>query len=472
LLGPEGTGLMALCMRVVEMTRTIAGLGINTSGVRQIAAAVGTGDQARIARTVMTLRRVAFYSGAVGALLMLALYRPVSWATFDDYKHLGAVALLALSAFFMDVSAGQGALIQGMRRIADLARMNLLGAFCGTVFSVVIVYFVRNEWGVVLSLACVSAMSILTSWWYARKVKVERVRVTFPQIRTEVSELVKLGSVIMSSTLATAVAAYLANEFVKKKLGAAALGNYNAAYTWGSQYVAIILTAMGADFYPRLTAAAKDNPECNRLVNEQTEVGLLMAGPGILGTLSLAPLVITLFYSSRYESAVDILRWVCLGMMLPVITWPMGYIVLAKGARKVYFWTEILSNASYAVLIWLGIKFFGLTGTGIAFVCCQVVHFMMVYVIARRMTGFRWSSANRRLILVFVPMTLAVFCAGLRLDRLPAALLGLAITLPVGIYSLRTLCHLVPLDRLPGLARKFIRLLRLAPPETRAVAIL
>ena len=46
-------------------------MGINSSGVRQIAEAVGTGDSERIARTVTTLRRVAFCSGVVGALLLL-----------------------------------------------------------------------------------------------------------------------------------------------------------------------------------------------------------------------------------------------------------------------------------------------------------------------------------------------------------------------------------------------------------------
>ena len=57
---------------------------------------------------------------------------------------------------------------------------------------------------------------------------------------------------------------------------------------------------MGADFYPRLTAIANRNEDCNRLVNEQAEIGLLMAGPGILATLTLAPIVITVFYRGDF----------------------------------------------------------------------------------------------------------------------------------------------------------------------------
>src|ERR1043166_1543523 len=140
LLGPSGVGLIGLYSSIADLTRSVAGLGINSSGVRQIAEAVGSGDTERIARTVLTLRRLAFLSGALGALLLVILCKPVSWLTFGDFKHAGAVALLALVAFFGDISAAQAALVQGMRRIGDLARLNILGALFGTVFSIVIVY--------------------------------------------------------------------------------------------------------------------------------------------------------------------------------------------------------------------------------------------------------------------------------------------------------------------------------------------
>ena len=94
---------------------------------------------------------------------------------------------------------------------------------------------------------------------------------------------------------------------------------------------------MGADFYPRLTGVAKDNNECNRMVNEQAQISLLLAGPGVLATLTFACIVISLFYSAKFEPAVGLLRWFCLGLTLRVITWPMGFIILAKGAPKAYF---------------------------------------------------------------------------------------------------------------------------------------
>ena len=48
LLGPAGFGLFGLYGSITSLTQSIAGMGINSSGVRQIAEAVGSGDTGRI----------------------------------------------------------------------------------------------------------------------------------------------------------------------------------------------------------------------------------------------------------------------------------------------------------------------------------------------------------------------------------------------------------------------------------------
>jgi enterobacterial common antigen flippase len=465
ILGGAGVGLFSLYGYVNDLTRGIAGMGINSSGVRQIAEAAGTGDAQRLARTATTLRRVAFCSGAIGALLLLALSRPISWLTFKDYRHTGSVALLALAVFFADISQGQAALVQGMRRISDLARMSVLGAFYGTLFSIPILYFFHEK-GVAPSLVCVAAASILTSWWYARKINIERVALTMRQAREETSALLKLGVVFMTTGLMPLGAGYLVNIMVLRKFDLAAVGCYSAASVLGQTYVGFITQAMGADFYPRLTAIASDHQECNRLVNEQAEVGLLLAAPGVIATLTFAPLVIWLFYASTFAPAVEILRWICLGMMLRVASWPMAYMLIARGERKVYFWTELLANGLFIYLIWAGLTLFGLKGSGIAFFALYAAYWTGIYLVVRRLSGFRWSGANLRLAATFAPGIAAVFVSWYFLSYVATAIIGMSLTVLAGIYSLKTLCALVPLERLPRIAQRMIVLFRLAPSNT------
>jgi enterobacterial common antigen flippase len=464
-LGPAGMGLLGLYSSIADLAGTIAGMGINSSGVRQIAEATGTGDTERIARTVTTLRRVALLLGVAGALLLAAFSVPVSRLSFGDSQHALEVALLSLAVLFASVSGGQMALVQGMRRIGDLARASAWGAFYGLVVTLPIVYFWRKA-GVVPSLVAVAGTGMAISWWYSRKVRVEPLAMKWALISAEVSGLLKLGSVFMASGFMMMGVAYLVRIIVLRKIGEDAAGFYQSAWTLGGLYVGFILQAMGADFFPRLTAAAHDHEECNRLVNEQAEVGLLLAGPGVVGTLTFAPLVIQLFYSAKFGPAVEILRWICLGMMLRVVSWPMGFILLAKGARQPFFWSELASSLVQVVLVWVCVLAFKLNGTGIAFFGSYVFYWFLIYAIVRSLSGFRWSAANKGLGLFYGTLIAAVFVGEYWLPRWALEIGGTAITLLAGVYSLKKLCTLVPVERLPAPAKRAIALLRLAPTKT------
>jgi PST family polysaccharide transporter len=265
-------------------------------------------------------------------------------------------------------------------------------------------------------------------------------------------------------------AMYLSRLIVIRMLdnGVEAAGLYHAAWTLGGMYIGFIIQAMATDFYPRLTGAANRHEEVNRLVNEQAEVGLLMAGPGIMGTIALAPVVLSVFYSRPFADASDLLRWFCLGMLMRVIAWPMGFIVLAKGNKKIFFWSEVLTWGGYvaaaALLVWL----FKLEGAGMAFFAEYAVYPIILYWIVRRLTGFRWTSANRKLWLLYGPMVAAVFCIGRFqiFGKTGSLIAGVALTGVAGIYSLVALAKLISSDRLPRQVRKIFKLLKLIPSDT------
>jgi PST family polysaccharide transporter len=200
---------------------------------------------------------------------------------------------------------------------------------------------------------------------------------------------------------------------------------------------------MGMDFYPRLTAVAKDNEACNQMVNEQTEVGLLVAAPGILATLTFAPLIIQIFYSASFTPAYDVLRWQILGIFLRVVSWPIGYILLAKGKGKIFFCTELSANVIHVVLVYRGIAYFGLEGTGIAFFALYVFVTVMILAVVRHLSGFHWTYNSLRLIGITSVTVAFVFLIPRFISQNNAIILGSLLTLISTIYSLRMLYSLV-----------------------------
>jgi len=457
ILGPAGYGVYGGFSVVADLAKNVAQFGINSSGVRQVAAASASGDRADLSRTVRVLRIAAVVSALVGALAMCLVAGPVSRLTFGNDHYTGSMALLAIAVLLGVLASGEIALLQGLRRIADLARINVFGAFLGTAASIPLV-FLFGERGIVPSLAIVAGASTLLAWRYGTRVPVEPAPLTLRQTVAESSQLFRLGFVFMCSSLLTLGAAYVVRVILLRSLGPEAAGLYQAAWTLGGLYIGFVLQAMGTDFYPKLVVAAADNAQCNRLVNEQARVSLLLSIPGVMGTLTLAPLVIDLFYARTFGGATEVLRWVCLGMALRVLTWPLGYIAVAKNRQRLFFATDLLWTIANVALTWVCVARWGTAGAGMAFFGSYIFHWTMVYPIARHLSGFRWSRSNALLTAAFLSLMAIVFVSNYVLPPAVATAGGLVVTAASVYLCARALVRYAAPERVPAVVRRLLNI--------------
>jgi PST family polysaccharide transporter len=445
LLGPSGIGLLGIYHSITGTVGTIAGMGIDSSGVRQIAKAVGTGSDENIARTIFAIRRITLFLGVSGMILLILLSSPICRLTFGNTEYTSAVILLSVIILLETVVQGQVALIQGMRKIGDLAKLNVLSALFGTILSIPILYAMGQK-GIVPFLIAASAMNILTSWWYARRIKVPRVQMNWTEIWTEIKPLLNLGFAIMASVFLGKALIWFLSVLIVRRFNLEAVGLFQAATTLSTIYVGFILDSMLKDYLPRLTAIADDNAACNELVNQQAEVGILLSVPGILAILTVAPLIIQLFYSAKFIAAFEILRWQILGSLLMVASVPMHFLMEAKGRARLYLLINLSKSVVYLGLIWVGISYFGLNGIGIAYFAAYVFLWIIMYGVAKLLIGFTWSGANRRHALLMFPAIGIVFVSRFFLDNLWSLILGSTVTVAMSIYSIKRLVGIISPD--------------------------
>jgi PST family polysaccharide transporter len=442
LLGPSGIGLMGMYQSATGMIGTLTGLGVGSSGVRQIAAASAKDDDTRITRSIVTLRRTSMILAVIGMVLTIILSEPLSKITFGDSSHATAFAILSITLFFGAITSGQMALLQGKRQIANIAAVSVFGAILGTVFSIPIIY-TWGEAGIVPLIICISLFSILPSWWYARKISLQPLEMSWREVWQESQLLLSLGFVFMASSFVASVVTFLTRIIVIQEIGIDSVGLYIASVTLSSIYIGMVIKAMSMDFYPRLTAIVEDNQACNRLINEQTEVGIFMALPGILATLTFAPEVLHLFYSAEFVAASELVRWMIFGVFLKVMSFPLGYFVVAKGLGRTFFWLEMGYNSIHIIMIWFGVLYFGLIGVGIAFSSMYFLSLIINYLVVRRISGFRWITINLRI------FSIAFVCLGiilLAINFLPggtALALNTFLTITVSSYCLKKLNDLI-----------------------------
>ena len=160
LLGPAGVGLMGMYQSIIGMASTLVGCGLSNSGVRQLAASAGDAYTLSIVRRTLWLANLIL--GAAGMGVLWALREPVAQWVFGDITQAREVGWLGLGLLLTLVAGSQTALLQGLRRIGDLARVNIISAIFGAAAGILLVYWL-GKGGVLWFVLVAPAISILVA---------------------------------------------------------------------------------------------------------------------------------------------------------------------------------------------------------------------------------------------------------------------------------------------------------------------
>ncbi len=438
LLGPAGVGVIGLYTAASNLVGAVTGLGLQRSAVRAIA--IADGDPVAVARATRMLRRLCWATGVLGWVASVALAIPLSRLMFQSSTHAWALAILGGTLLLGAINGGQLALLRGLRRIDDIARVQVVGAVLNTIVTVALYAWLRER-GIVPVMLATATVSLAISWWFVRKVEFPAMSMTWSEAVAEAKPMVSLGIALMISTVLSMVLEFYTRSLVSRTYGVDAVGIYQAAWSLSGMFAGFVLTAMGTDFYPRLTAVIDDRVAAIREINEQTEIGVLLALPGLLVTLALAKWIVWALYSSAFAPATNVLVWMSLGVFGRVVSWPLGYVQLALNTGKWYAATEFFFIALQAALVTWMVPRFGVVGAAYAFFGCYASYFIGMSLITRRLIGFRHSPAALRLIVIATLLMVVTMAVSRLLPDLPAAILGSACAFVGGLWCLRGLSH-------------------------------
>lgn len=438
LLGPAGVGLFGMYQNLLQTGATVASLGLDTAGTRQIATEHGRGDAGGVALARRALLLGTLTLAVLGGGLFAVLSGWIATHVLGDAGRAADIRWLALGVALAVAAVAQTALLTGLRRIGDLARIQIGSAAVATALGVATLW-VWGEGGVLLMVLAVPAATLAQGLWYTRRLRRHLpAPVAWPQIGARLRPLVRLGAAFVLSGAVNMLGQLAVRGIVQRSLGADALGHFQAAWDIGTVYLGFVAGAMATDYYPRLAATMGDARAATRLVNEQTEVALLLSGPALLALLGTAPWVIHLLYSPEFAPAADILRWQLLGDVLKVMSWPLGFVLLAAGAGKTFVVAETLGIGVFVAATALGIKPLGVIATGWGFLIMYVCYLPFVYAMARAQMGFHWHRAVWRQALALFLAAAVVSALG-HLSGALSAVVGIASAIVFGVHALSRL---------------------------------
>lgn len=432
LLGPAGIGLLGLLSTLVATAAAVGGMGLNTSAVRELAR--GDGDERVLRFAIWSLAwLLALTAGAIVWLLRT----PISVAITGDAELAGAVGWSAIAVAGTVLAATQSGVFQGIRRIGDMARTNIGGTFLGTLIAGAAVYAWR-EAGIIVAIVvlplCIAAVGLL----FLRKSPPAGSRPSAAVAVREWRPLLHLGVGVVVTALLGTVAQLALRSIVLRELGLESVGLFQAALTISTVNIGLVLTAMAADFYPRLSQVSGDPAKLSRLLDQQLHLAALLSAPILIALSAGAPLWLNLLYSAEFVGAADLLRLQVVSETLRLPVWGMGFLLLARGDRRGYVINEAAFTLGAVGTTLLLVPHIGLIGAGAGYA--------MGYVAALAVTGFRVGlhhsiqagADSMRQLLMLLAACSALFVIGLTAPLL-ALLLGGAVAVGAGLWALAEL---------------------------------
>jgi O-antigen/teichoic acid export membrane protein len=389
LLGTAGVGIMGLFNAPLQLIISITGLGIAFSAVRDISEANGSGDQKRIAKTIIILRRWSWLTGLLGAVVTISLAPLLSKWSFGNGQYTWAFVWLSVTLFLQAISKGQSSILQGTRRLKEMAKASVFGTTLGLVTSIPLYYWFGIK-GIVPAMIISAVTGLYLSWHFSHRVVIETIKLTYKETYSSGLGMAKLGISMTVVAFIASFSSYVLNAFIGNRGGVEQVGLYNSGWGVVGQYTGIIFSAMATDYFPRLSAIQTDNNKVKELVWQQAETALLIITPLLALLIITMPIVVRILYSSAFLPIVMFVDLTILGIQFKTISWAMDYVLLAKGNSKLYLTVEIISGIIILLLNLLFYFLFGLNGLGISFILTYLICMSISYLVLKRKYDFRF----------------------------------------------------------------------------------
>jgi len=445
ILGPAGIGIVGVLTTASEMIKNIAGLGLPFSGVRDISIADGNNDKLALSKIIKIFNKWVFISAVFGTLLTLLFCVPLSNFLFNNDSYAFGIAFLSISIFFSTISSGYQAIMQGKRAILIMVKSAIIANLISSVFSVLI-YLKLKDHGIVPSLIVTGFVNFAVSYYFYTKLGLSNfVKISFSESWQGARGMIRIGLFTIVVSVFDQIMGLGLRAFIADKTNVEGVGLFTAANTIATMYLSIVLGAMASDYYPKLSSIHQDNTKLHTTVNSQLYIVLLLASPIIIGMIGFADVAIHVLYSNKFTGAIDILKWQIVGDFFKIISWPCGFVFLAKGHGKLYVAYSISYTIIYIAIVYFGWDFMGFTGIGLSFFIAQLLSVLFTYLYSYTKFGIYITRSNLKVIAVFLSLVIFAFYAQQNLTgylQISCSIIVLSIALVYSIYHLNLLLNL------------------------------
>lgn len=417
LLAPDAFGTMAIVLSAGSVADVLTEIGIREAVIQN-----PRGDEVDYLNAAWWLalgRGIPLYS----AIFILAPWIARFYRN-AELTPLLRVTLLSIM-FYSLISPGIYRALKQMK-FRQWAAINHGGGICGVLFTVLLGFFIRDVWALVLGYVAEGVSRCLLSYIICPYL---------PSIRLDkkaARQLLRFSKGLFGLSFLNLI--FIRTDiFVLGKLySSAELGLYAMAVYLAQTPTSFLMNMLGQTLLPSFSQVQGDNARINRILQQVTSLIVLLSMPTIVFLFFCGHPLLALVYGRRYSAASSALVAASCVALVNLVNGQITTVFYAKGQPQLHRRCVAIMAIMMIVLIYPFIKEFGPLGGQLACLSSIVIGYLFQVVRIRHFTGLDLSRLGKSFLDSAGPAaSVAVFSLGIRYfavreQLLPNILAGVA----------------------------------------------
>jgi lipopolysaccharide exporter len=380
LLAPEAFGTMAIILSASSVIQCLTEVGVREGLIQN-----PKGDQKEHVGAAWWLA----FGRSISVYLMLFVAAPLMARFYGNLQLTPLLRVATLGILFEGAISTRAYVAMKQMKFSRWAIINHGGAILGVATTLVLSFFLRNIWALVLGACSESAAKCILSYivcpylpplgWHPGAIR----------------DLLRFSKGVFGLPFLNLIFTR-ADIFVLAKLySPAELGLYAMAIYLVQTPASFIINLLGQTLMPTLSHIQDDRPRTNRILLQVTGAIFVLGMPALVFLFFSGHSLLTLVYGQRYSAAASALIVAAFVTLLNMANAQITTVFYAKGLPQLHRRSVALMAILMSVLIYPFAKHFGLVGGQLACLISVVVGYLFQIERIGKVTGLDLSQYRK-----------------------------------------------------------------------------
>ena len=416
LLAPEAFGTMAVIMSASSAIHTLTDIGVKEALIQNPR---GTEEHYMGAAWWLALGR------AVTLASLVCLIAPWMAKFYGNTEITPLLRVATLSVIFDGAFSSRAYIAMKQMKFSKWAAINHGGGIIGIIITVILSFFIRDVWALVLGFCSESAARCILSFVICPYLPLLNWNTT------AIRDLLRFSKGLFGLAFLNLIFARTDIFVLAKLYPAAELGLYSMALYLAQTPVSYMMNLLGQTMLPAFSHIQGDDRRIGKILLQVSSLIIFLGIPALVFVIFCGHSLLTIVYGSRYGAASAALIVTCMVALVNLLNGQLTTVFYARALPQLHRTCVVIMAVMMIILTYPFAKWFGLVGGQLACLASVLVGFLFQLIRVRGLIGLDLSSyAKPAALAAGISLSVAAVCLTTKVSPslarpIPTVMLGI-----------------------------------------------